>query len=143
MIWRAGGTMLLCVAAASVAAQSTNYRSAKAASGGTIRLSYHASMRADCSPAPLPRVIPEETPKYGSLIVRAAKLTTGANAARCPKTTLPAQVVFYQARSGYIGGDRVAYRVEPVSGPAEKHVVEIEVAPAPPRQAPRSPQTDL
>ena len=56
-----------------------------------------------------------EPPKSGVLTVRKAILTTD-KVVGCGPMKTPAQVVFYQARAGYEGPDKVKYEVTSENG---------------------------
>jgi hypothetical protein len=60
------------------------------------------------------------------LTVRKAILTTD-KVAGCPAVKTPAQVVFYQARTGYEGPDEVKYEVTSEIGEAAVYDVTINV----------------
>jgi hypothetical protein len=116
-------------------AQSTNYTSVEATSDKPIQLSYHASARKNCTPAPLPMVRVLEPPKFGTLIVRKAQLTTD-KITNCPALKIPAQVIFYQARNGYLGHDHVIYAVADENGEVNSYDVTINVKEASKTNAP-------
>ena len=75
-----------------------------------------------------------------SLTIRKALLTTG-KISGCEKIKLPAQVVFYQAREGYVGPDHVNYEVTDSNGEVATYDVTIAVKPAPAPNASGSPKT--
>ena len=120
------------IATTALAETSANYSSAVATSEKPVQLSYHASAHKNCTPAPLPTVRVIEVPKFGTLTVRKAVLTTN-KVARCPALKTPAQVVFYLARGGYEGPDHVKYEVTSENGEVATYDVTITVK-APPEQ---------
>ena len=99
--------------------------------GKPAQLTYHASAKKDCTPAPLPVVKVVEPPKAGALIVRQGMLTTDKFPG-CEKIKVPAQVIFYQSKDGYTGPDHVSYLVTAPSGEVASYDVTITVKPAPP-----------
>ena len=111
-------------------AQAVNYKTVQATAGTPVELSYHASARKDCAPAPLPVVRPIEQPRSGTLIVRRGMLTTD-KVAGCPKLKLPVQVVFYLANAGYQGPDHVLYEVTAEGGEDNTFDITINVKAAP------------
>jgi len=120
--------------AAALAQASDNYTSVEATPDKPVQLSYHASAhKSNCTPAPLPSVRVTETPKEGMLTVRRALLTTN-KIAGCPALKTPAQVVFYQAKTGYQGADHVRYEVTSENGEVATYDVAITVKEAPLQQ---------
>lgn len=115
-------------------AQTANYRSVEATAGTPVELSYHASAHKNCTPAPLPTVRVIEAPKSGTLTVRRAVLTTD-KIAGCPELKVPAQVVFYQASTGYAGPDHVSYEMTTENGEDAIYDMTITVT-APPATNP-------
>ena len=107
-------------------AQSSQYSSAEVAAGSRVQLRYHASAQKDCTPLPLPEIRVLESPKYGTLIARRAKLKTN-RISNCPNLELPVQVVFYEARRGYIGRDKVVYEVMTAGGEPATFTITITV----------------
>jgi len=116
-------------------AQDANYSSVEATSEKPVQLSYHASAHKNCTPAPLPTIRVIEAPKSGILTVRKAELTTD-KVAGCPAVKVPAQVIFYQARTGYAGPDHVKYEVTSENGEVATYDVTIAVKAVPPQSAP-------
>jgi hypothetical protein len=114
----------------------SNYTSVETTSDKPVQLSYHATARKNCTPAPLPTVRVIEPPKSGMLTVRRAVLTTD-KVAGCPQVKVPAQVVFYRSRPGYAGLDHVSYEVTSENGEDAIYDVAITVKAAP---APAEPQ---
>lgn len=112
-------------------AQATNYTSVEATAGKPVQLTYHASANKNCTPELPPMVRVTQAPKAGVLIVRKAILTTD-KVAGCLRLKVPAQVVFYQVREGYVGPDHVSYEVTNRNGEIATFDVTITVkAPAP------------
>lgn len=125
-------TALLSTAAL---AQSANYSSIEATPDKPVQLSYHASAHKNCTPAALPTVRVIEPPKSGLLTVRRALLTTN-KIANCPGFKVPAEVVFYQARAGYVGSDHVVYAVSDYNGEVNTYDVTIDVKEGSKKDAP-------
>lgn len=115
---------------ASALAQSAHYTSMEAISGKPMQLTYYASVRKDCTPAPLPTIRVVQPPKSGVLTIRPAVLTTN-KIAGCPGLKVPAQVLFYQARAGYAGSDHISYEVTTSPGGVGIYDVTINVKAAP------------
>jgi hypothetical protein len=67
-----------------------------------------------------------EPPKSGVLMVRKAILTTD-NVVGCGAVKTSAQVVFYQARAGHEGSDKVKYEVTSENGEVADYGVTITV----------------
>src|SRR5271155_3520326 len=91
-------------------APSFNYTGFDATPVKPVQLGFYGALHKDCSPAPLPTIRVTEAPKSGTLIIRPGQLTTSATA-QCPGVKIPAEVAFYQARSGATGTDRLVYEV--------------------------------
>jgi hypothetical protein len=119
-------------------AQAINCTSVEVTAGKPVQLTYHASAHKNCTPAALPTVRVTQAPKSGILIVRQAELTT--KVADCPRIRVPAQVVFYQAREGYMGPDHVSYDVTNADGELGAFDVAITVRAAPAPMAPGNDQ---
>jgi hypothetical protein len=116
-----------CLTSTALAQGSANYTSVEAVWDRPVELSYHASAHsANCTAAPLPTVRVTQPPKWGMLSVRKAMLTT-TKVAGCPPIKTPAQVVFYQARSGYTGPDHVNYEVTSENGEVATYEVTITI----------------
>jgi len=108
-------------------AQAANYTSVEATSAKPVQLSYHASAhKSNCTPAALPTIRVTEAPKWGMLTVKRALLTTD-KVAGCPAMKVPAQVVYYQARAGYLGSDHLNYEVTSENGEVATYDVTITV----------------
>jgi hypothetical protein len=116
-------------------AQDANYTSVDATSDKPVQLSYHASAHKNCTPAPLPTIRVIEAPKSGTLTVRKGVLTTD-KIAGCPGLKAPAQVVFYHARAGYVGPDRVKYVVTNEDGAVNTYDMTINVKALPAQSPP-------
>ena len=115
--------------------QTANYSSIQAFAGTALRIGYHASANKNCTPAALPAVRMLQPPKFGTVTVRSAILTTN-KIAGCPNLKTPAQTLFYQSRPNYNGPDHVAYEVKLPSGEVATYDITIEVKPgqlAPPK----------
>ena len=124
-----------------VRAQSTDYTSVVAIGSKPLQLTYHASAHKDCAPAGPPEIKVLDSPKNGTLIIRKGELTTD-KFANCGRIQVPVEVVFYQAKDGYVGSDHVQYQVVGVNGVITKYDVTIDVKPSP-AGAPPSPKTQL
>ena len=114
-------------------AQATNYTTVEATVGKPLQLGYHASAhKNNCTPAPLPAIKVLKAPKSGTLTVRRAELTTD-KIPGCPKMKVPAQVAFYQARTGGTAMDHLAYEVTNDNGEVASYdfTINIKEAPAP------------
>ena len=124
-----------CLIATAALAQAANYTSVETTSDKPVQLTYHASAHKNCTPGALPTVRVIEPPKSGVLTVRRAVLTTN-KVVECPGLKTPAQVVFYQARAGYVGTDHVSYGVTSENGDVAAYDVTITVKAAPPAATP-------
>jgi hypothetical protein len=60
------------------------------------------------------------------LTVRVAELTT-TRVVGCPQLKMPAQVVFYESRAGYVGPDHVNFEVTSENGEVATYDVKITV----------------
>jgi hypothetical protein len=104
------GFALLCVAAPlPAAAQEQLFRSVKVEAGTPARLAVHVNMKADCTPGPLAEIKVRQMPAHGTLLVRRGK--ANLKSGQCQGST-PAQALFYLARAGYTGPDRIEYEVK-------------------------------
>ena len=105
-----------------------NYRTVEAAGTKPLQLGYHGSAQKDCSRGPLPNIKVSQTPNQGVLRVRRGKLTTNKVVA-CPGLQVPVQIVFYQAREGASGSDRVVYEVAGQTGNVRRYDITINIKP--------------
>lgn len=111
--------------------QAANYSTHQAVQGAALRLNVHASgNKITCKPAPLPVVKVIEPPKSGTLTVRQGQITTD-KLGDCARVKLPAQIVFYTARSDFVGRDHLVYGVTNANGQAEVFDMTIEVKEGP------------
>jgi len=108
------------------AAQTSSHRSAQAATGQPLRLGVYATVKADCTPGPLPELKVLAMPSQGRLTVRRGRVKIGAGF-RCPYLETPVQVVLYQSHAGYVGIDEVSYEVRSADGRVQSHIVRITV----------------
>lgn len=115
---------------ASVAlAQNANYTSVEATSDKPVQLNLHASARKDCTAGRLPTIRVIEPPKSGTMTVRGAVVTTN-RVPGCPGLKTPARVVFYTARSDYVGPDHLLYEVTSENGEVATFDITITVKPS-------------
>lgn len=132
--------MVLAMASTSAPAQpapSMNYTSFDATPGVSVQVGYYGTAHKNCTPGSLPEIQVMEAPKSGVLSIRRGELTTN-KIAGCPGLKTPAQVVFYQAREGAIGSDRIVYMVKNENGEIGAYEVTITIKPAPkPTDAPK------
>jgi hypothetical protein len=91
-------------------AASVNYTGFDVTPAKPVQLGFYGALHKDCSLAPLPTIRVTEAPKSGTLTIRPGQLTTSATA-QCPGAKIPAEVAFYQARSGATGTDHLVYEV--------------------------------
>jgi hypothetical protein len=108
----------------------TNYTTVDVASGKQVQLTYHATAKKDCTPLEPPTVKVTTPPKEGVLMIRSGTLATDRFAG-CGRLKVPAQVVFYQAREGYVGSDHVSYDVTDIKGAVSSYDVTINVKAGP------------
>jgi hypothetical protein len=127
---------VISTAALSQPAPTSNYTSFEATPAKPVQLGYYASAHKDYTPAPLPVVRVIEAPKSGTLTVRRGELKTD-QVAGCPGLKTPAQVVFYQARTGATGSDHLVYEVTNPTGEVGTYDVSItsKTTPAQPSSA--------
>jgi hypothetical protein len=91
--------LALC-AAGGIRAQDSTYRSIRAMSGQSVRLSVHFTLKQDCSAQPPPDIPIVTPPANGTLAVRVGT-ARAPQAGQCPNIETPARVVFYQSHQGY------------------------------------------
>jgi hypothetical protein len=121
---------ILSTAALSQPTATSNYTSFEATAAKPVQLGYYASAHKNCTPAPIPTIRVIEAPKSGILTVRRGELKTD-QIAGCPGLKMPAQVVFYQARAGATGSDRLVYEVTNPTGEVGTYDVTITIKEAP------------
>ncbi len=121
--------------ASAVLAQATSYTTAETTVGTPIRLTYHASAHKNCTPAPPPTIKVIEPPKAGALVVRKGMLATD-KIAGCERIKVPAQVVFYNPKEGYVGSDHVIYEVTDSNGQVTTYDMTITMKAGPPGPVP-------
>jgi len=123
-------TVLVSAVAFAQPAPTRNYTSFEATSAKPVQIGYYGTARKDCTPAPAPTIRVIEPPKSGTLTVRGGELTTSA-VTGCPKLKTPAQVLFYQARAGIVGTDRIVYAVVNQDGKIDGYDVTITITEVP------------
>ena len=131
--------MIELCAAGGVWAQDSTYRSVRAMSGQSVRLSAHFTLKQDCSAQPAPEIRVVTPPSNGTLSVRVAT-ARAPQAGQCRNIETPARVVFYQSHQGYTGPDQVVVELKKANGSTETQSVAITVEPAK-RPAPQKPGT--
>ena len=99
---------MIPTAALAQEAPSLNYTSFDATSAAPVQLGYYGAVHKDCTPAPPVTIRVSEPPKSGTFTILPGQLTTSASAKPCPGVTIPAEVVFYQARPDAAGTDRLS-----------------------------------
>jgi hypothetical protein len=124
------GGLAAIILTAGAAEQSDNYTSVDVVSEKPMQIGYHASINKDCTPAPPPQIHVLTPPKFGTLSVRRAVLTTGpANA--CPNVKSPAFAIYYQSRAAYTGADHFVYQIIGANGEISNYDISLDVK-APP-----------
>jgi hypothetical protein len=124
------GGLAAIILTAGAAEQSDNYTSIDVLSEKPMQIGYHASISKECMPAAPPQIHVIAAPKFGTLSVRRAILTTGPTHA-CPNLKSPAFAIFYQSRAAYTGSDHFVYQVISAAGEIENYDITLEVK-APP-----------
>lgn len=122
---------VVCVAASGIPGaafgQTANYSSQQALQGTPLRLNVHASgNKITCAPAALPIIKVIEPPTSGTLTIRQGEMTTN-KLGNCDRVKLPAQILFYTARSDFIGRDHLVYGLTSANGQGEVFDITIEV----------------
>jgi hypothetical protein len=130
--------VVACVAASgipgSALGQTANYSSQQAVQGKPLQLNVHASgNKVTCAPAALPIIKVIEPPTSGTLTVRQGEMTTN-KLGNCDRVKLPAQILFYTARSDFVGRDHLVYGLSSANGQAEVFDITIEVKEATPSE---------
>jgi hypothetical protein len=121
--------MIALCAAGGVWAQDSTYRSVRAMSGQSVRLSVHFTLKKDCSAQPPPDIRVVTPPANGTLSVRAGT-ARAPQAGQCRNIETEARVVFYQSNQGYTGPDQVVVELKKANGSTETQSVAITVEPA-------------
>src|ERR1035437_4487980 len=137
VLWSLAAGMISTVALAQEA-PSLNYTSFDATSAAPVQLGYYGAVHKDCSPAPPLTIRVSEPPKSRTFIIRPGKLTTSATARPCPGVTIPAEVVFYQARPGAAGTDHLVYEFVNASNKVDAYDVTITIKEAPKGSTPNA-----
>jgi hypothetical protein len=119
---------LICLVGTSVLAQTERvYQSAHAVSGKEIRVGLFARANVkECKPLLAPTVRVVAPPGHGTLIIRTMTLVTDRYP-DCPHLKVPAQVLFYQSRSNYVGPDAVDVIVTSDDGRSSEVSIAIAV----------------
>jgi hypothetical protein len=135
------GIGMLC-ALAPATAQEKLFRTVEATPGKQVRLGLVGNVSKECTPGPKPEVKVVTPPKNGTLAVRSGKTQPGS-LARCPKLEVPAEGLFYTAKSNFNGTDEVVYGVTRADGRNQVVTVRITITDKA-KPEPRSQQgTDL
>jgi hypothetical protein len=104
------------------------YQSARAISGKEVRVAMFGRANGnECKALPIPEVRVNDPPKNGALVIRAATIVT-SRYPNCPNLKVPAQVLFYQGRSDYVGPDSIGFTVTFENGRTQIHTLSITVA---------------
>jgi hypothetical protein len=104
------------------------YQSVRALSGKEMRVALFGRANSrDCKALPIPDVRVVDPPKNGLLTVRTLTLTTNRYP-NCANLQIPAQVLFYQSRSNYVGSDSISFTVTFENGLTQAHSIAITVS---------------
>ncbi len=104
------------------------YQSARAIAGKEVRVALFGRANGkECKALPLPEIRVVDPPKNGALIIRTTTVTTNRYP-NCASLKVPAQVLFYQSRSDYVGPDSISFTVTFENGVTQAHSLAITVA---------------
>ena len=124
-------SILICLTFAGGAfAQTANYTSVDAIAGSQVQVGYHGTVNKNCTAAPIPTIRVLEPPSFGTLSVKTGTITTD-RVSGCERLQVPALILFYTAKQGYAGNDKVVYGVADAKGQVNTYDVTIRVKPAP------------
>jgi hypothetical protein len=109
------------------AQQERVYQSARAASGKEARIALFGRANAkECKTLLVPEIRVVDPPKHGVLVIRTATVTTNRYQS-CGALRIPAQVLFYRSRTGYVGPDSISFIVTFENGMSQEHSIAITV----------------
>ncbi len=97
---------LLVMASPALAQETVSARS-----GVETRVGWVGSLKADCTPNPVPTLRPAKVADHGQIKLATAEVTTN-RVAGCPNAKVPAVVVFYTSSPGYRGADTFTLATE-------------------------------
>jgi hypothetical protein len=89
-------------------AQEQLFKTLKVEAGTPARVAVHINLKPDCTPGPLAEIKVRQMPTKGTLLLRRGK--ANLKRGKCQGST-PAQALFYMARAGYTGPDKIEYEV--------------------------------
>jgi hypothetical protein len=104
--------LLSCVlfAWSAAAEDATSYLSVAAATQELARIEYFVTLDETCRLKPTPTINVLQKPKFGSILIKHAVLTT-KKIVTCPDSRKPVLAIFYRSRIGYVGSDHLVYAV--------------------------------
>jgi hypothetical protein len=118
--------LLLGTPAVPASAQERLFRNVEAVQGKQVRLALVGNVTKDCKVGQKPELKVTSAPKHGTLAIRSGKTKPGS-LARCPNLEIPAEGVFFQALSNFVGTDEVIYQVTPPGGPSRIVTIRISI----------------
>lgn len=142
-VLRSGAALFaVAIVTCGASAQTSNYRSASAEAGKSVRIATVTPLKADCSVGELGGVRVVTSPKNGTLTLKRGKLKTPATF-RCPNVETMVEGVFYQSKPAFTGTDEIVYETKSGSGQIARFTVQITVSNKPVTTEPKKDLQDL
>jgi hypothetical protein len=92
-----------------------------------IQAGWFGNLKADCSSGAPPQARVVDHARNGIIKLRNARVRTNS-APRCPNAELPAVVVYYESKPGFVGADSFTLEVKGESGTPSRHKFNVTVA---------------
>jgi hypothetical protein len=92
-----------------------------------IQAGWFGNLKADCTSGPVPQARVIDQAQNGLIKLRNGRVRTNS-APNCPNAELPAVVVYYESKPGFIGTDTFTLEVKAESGASSRHKFNVTVA---------------
>jgi hypothetical protein len=125
-LWLTVATLILMASADSWAQVQVVNRRVNGRPDSDIQVGIYVSIKADCTPGPLPSIRLASPPENGKVTVKQAKVTA-TNYKQCLGLEVPAFVAFYYPRSDFVGVDVLTLEVRFPGGKTEVQKISVAV----------------
>ena len=124
---RTAGVPILLSSGAALAQDKVTDHAVSGPAAKEIRAGWFGNLKADCSSGRPPQARVVDHAQNGMIMLRNGRVRTNS-APNCPNAELPAVVVFYQSKPGFIGTDSFTLEVKAESGASSRHKFNVTVA---------------
>ena len=122
--------------------QSVNYLSVDIVAGVKTQIGFNSLFGKNCEPVRLTPVNVIVAPKHGFLQIRDG-VVTGKDNSRCASQKTPAQIIFYEPKADYAGGDEIIFEASNPAGITTRYQINVTVKERPAKIAPQAPGQSL